>query len=239
MTPIAEKSTIEEICERFDADVERFSSLETGQSATMDAPLVLELVAQTAATHVPPGGTALDLGCGAGNFTLRVMQETGPLHCHLADLSRPMLDRAEARTRGHGALGVETYQGELRDLHFADETFDCILAGAVLHHLRDDEDWRSVFAKLRRWLKPGGRLYVADLAIFDSPPLQEMMWARYGEYLSGLGGESHRDKVFAYIDGEDTARSLAWQLEMLRASGFRSWEVLHRIGVFACYSGEV
>jgi len=36
------KSTIEEIRERFDKDVERFSNLETGQQATMDAPLVLD-----------------------------------------------------------------------------------------------------------------------------------------------------------------------------------------------------
>src|SRR5687768_11443821 len=32
------KSTVDEIRRRFDADVERFSNLETGQSATLDAP---------------------------------------------------------------------------------------------------------------------------------------------------------------------------------------------------------
>jgi tRNA (cmo5U34)-methyltransferase len=43
------KSTVREIRERFDNDLERFSNLETGQSATMDAALVLELIAQSAA----------------------------------------------------------------------------------------------------------------------------------------------------------------------------------------------
>jgi len=43
------KSTVDEIRERFDADVERFSILETGQSATVDAPLAMALVAQVAA----------------------------------------------------------------------------------------------------------------------------------------------------------------------------------------------
>ena len=32
------KSTVAEIRQRFDADVERFSNLETAQSATVDAP---------------------------------------------------------------------------------------------------------------------------------------------------------------------------------------------------------
>src|SRR5262249_6939545 len=36
------KSTVEQIRVRFDNDVERFSNLDTGQSATIDAPLVLE-----------------------------------------------------------------------------------------------------------------------------------------------------------------------------------------------------
>lgn len=37
------KSTVEEIRQRFDADVERFSNLETGQSATVDAPMAMAL----------------------------------------------------------------------------------------------------------------------------------------------------------------------------------------------------
>jgi hypothetical protein len=38
------KSTTEDIADRFDADVERFSNLETGQSATIDAPLSMQLI---------------------------------------------------------------------------------------------------------------------------------------------------------------------------------------------------
>ena len=238
MTSQNEKSTTEEIRRRFDADVERFSNLETGQQATLDARLVLDLVAQTAATHVKPGSSVLDLGCGAGNFTLRVMEETGALDCHLADLSLPMLERAMSRVRAAGATGVQTYQGDLRELAFEEGRFDIILAGMVLHHLRDDEDWVSVFRLLHRWLKPGGRIYVSDFVTFDSPGIQEMSWGRYGDYLTSLGGESYRDKVFAYIEKEDTPRSLAFQLELLRTTGFSSWDVLHRNVVFACYFAE-
>ena len=47
------KSTVEEIRERFDADVERFSNLETGQSATVDAPLAMSLIAEDCGRHNP------------------------------------------------------------------------------------------------------------------------------------------------------------------------------------------
>ena len=133
------------------------------------------------------------------------------------------------------AQSVETHQGDLRALDFSAGTFSCILAGAVLHHLRDEADWRREFARFHAWLKPGGRLYVADLCTFELPDVQETMWARYGRYLKGLKGPEYRDTVFAYIDKEDSPRSLPFQLELLRASGFSAWDVLHRNSVFACY----
>src|ERR1700677_2411907 len=191
------KSTVEEIRARFDQEVERFSNLSSGQQATIDAPLVLELVAKTAQRHLRPGSAILDLGCGAGNFTLRVLQEVPGLHCHLVDLSRPMLDRAEQQIRSAAASTVTTVQSDLRELSYPENSFDGILAGAVLHHLRDDADWKKAFAAFHRWLKPGGRIYVADLAYFDVPDAQEVMWQRYGDYLSGLGGTEYREKVFA------------------------------------------
>jgi tRNA (cmo5U34)-methyltransferase len=236
-TPLKGKSTLEEIRSRFDQDVERFSNLETGQQATIDAQLVLELVAKTCARHLHRGSTILDLGCGAGNFTLRVLQEVGGLNCHLVDLSRPMLERAEGRLRQSASASVDTHQSDLRTLSFADDSFDVILAGAVLHHLRDEEDWRSAFNRFHGWLKRGGRIYVADLCTFDLPDVQEVMWQRYGDYLVSLGGDAYRDKVFAYVDKEDSPRSLPFQLDLLKATGFSQHDVLHRNSVFACYVG--
>jgi tRNA (cmo5U34)-methyltransferase len=230
-----EKSTVEQIRDRFDHEVDRFSRLETGQQATVDAPLVLELVAQTASTHLRPGDVVLDLGCGAGNFTLRVLQEVCRLQCHLVDLSRPMLERAGQRIQATGNTSVHLYQTDLRKLDLPSASVDAILAGATLHHLRDEADWANVFAKLHRWLKPGGRLYVADLATFDTPEVQQLMWNRYGRYLETLGGAEYRDKVFAYIEKEDSPRSLPFQLELLRHVGFSRYDVLHRHQVFACY----
>jgi tRNA (cmo5U34)-methyltransferase len=234
-TQLKDKSSVEEIRNHFDHDVERFSNLETGQQATIDAPLVLELVAQTARRCLQPGASVLDLGCGAGNFTLRVLREIPGLDCHLVDLSQPMLDRAIGRVRIAGARSVKTYQSDLRHLSFDEHTFDCILAGAVLHHLREDDDWTSTFLKLHRWLKPSGRLYVADLAYFDVTDAQDVMWKRYGAYLTSLGGDEYRDKVFSHIDEEDSPRSLPFQLDLLKSSGFSRYDVLHRNSVFACY----
>jgi tRNA (cmo5U34)-methyltransferase len=96
-TNLESKSTVEEIRQRFDKEVERFSNHETGQRAAMDAPLILELVAQTAGRCLRGGNSVLDLGCGAGNFTVHLLKEVEGLDCHLVDLSLPMLACAEKR----------------------------------------------------------------------------------------------------------------------------------------------
>jgi hypothetical protein len=59
------KSTVGEIRQRFDADVERFSNLETGQSVTVDAPLAMVLIAQAAAATTTHARHVLDVGCEA------------------------------------------------------------------------------------------------------------------------------------------------------------------------------
>src|SRR5215212_5539030 len=70
------KSTVDEIRARFDNDVERFANLETGQSATIDAPLMLDLVSRAAAATTPGARSLLDIGCGAGNYSLKLLERS-------------------------------------------------------------------------------------------------------------------------------------------------------------------
>src|SRR5882672_1632833 len=163
---LEEKSTVEQIRRRFDSDVERFSKLEGGQQAAMDAPIILDIVARSAACHLSPGGTLLDLGCGAGNFTLRVLSQVSPLNCMLVDLSRPMLDRAKQRVGAATSGRVQCVQSDMRSLSFPSHSFDTILAGQTLHHLREDTEWATMFGRFHDWLRPGGTFFVADLIAF-------------------------------------------------------------------------
>jgi tRNA (cmo5U34)-methyltransferase len=229
------KSTVDEIRARFDADVERFSNLETGQSATVDAPLALALVAQAAAAATPHARSVLDVGCGAGNYTLKLLELLPNLDATLVDLSRPMLDRAAERVGRATGGRITTVQGDVREVSFTDGAFDIILAAAVLHHLREDREWRDVFAKFYRALRPGGSVWVFDLVESSIPQIEGLMRRRYGDYLTGLKDEAYRDHVFAYVEKEDTPRPLVYQLDLLREAGFAGVEVLHKNVCFAAF----
>lgn len=229
------KSSVDEIRQRFDADVERFSNLETGQAATVDAPLAMALVAQAAAAATPHATHVLDVGCGAGNYTLKLLAQLPGLDATLIDLSQPMLARARERVAQCTAGRIVTLQGDIRELPLEASSVDIILAAAVLHHLRTDAEWASVFAKFHQALRPGGSLWIFDLVESSIPAIQELMRVQYGAYLSRLKDDAYRDHVFAYIAQEDTPKPLMFQLDLLRAAGFVQVEVLHKHLCFAAF----
>lgn len=225
------KASVEEIRQRFDNDVERFSNLETGQMSTQDAALVLDIIAASAKRVTPDAARILDLGCGAGNFSLKLSQSFRFTHISLVDLSANMLDRAVERLQPTGAE-IRAMQSDIRDLDLEPGSLDLIVAAAVLHHLRSEAEWAAVFHRLHAALRPGGSLWIWDLIEHDIPGLQAEMWDRYGQYLASLKGDEYREKVFEYVEYEDSPRSLPFQLHHLRAAGFQA-DVVHKNGCFA------
>ncbi|VTQ06361.1 hypothetical protein [Sphingobacterium daejeonense] len=69
------KSTLEEIEQRFDADVERFSDLNTSQANTLDAVFNMELITDGIQKVYPNLKNILDIGCGAGNYAIKNLNE--------------------------------------------------------------------------------------------------------------------------------------------------------------------
>ncbi len=236
-TPLEKKSTIKEIRERFDDDVERFSNLETGQQAIIDASLMMDLLVRAAVKTTPHAKRLLDIGCGAGNNTIKTLRYLNGLDCDLVDLSLPMLERARARILKEKSGKIRLFQGDIREIELGKDTYDIVLSAAVLHHLRDESDWEFVFKKIFQATSPGGSFWISDIVFHDIPVIHEFMLGKYGEYLESLGGKEYRAKVFDYIDKEDSPRSLTYQLELMKKVGFEKIEVLHKSSCFAAFGG--
>lgn len=226
------KSTVDQIRARFDRDVERFSDLQSGQVATIDAVVCMELVAHAAAATSPHASAVLDIGCGAGNYSIKLRDRLPGARFTLVDLSRPMLDRAALRL---GASVMDARQGDIREIEFAAGSFDVILAAAVFHHLRTPDEWERVFRRLHAWLRPGGGVWIFDLVSHEDEAIRSLLWARYGDYLTAIGGEAYRENVFRYIEAEDSPAPLTYQLELLRRAGFAAVDVLHKHACFAAF----
>lgn len=233
------KSTLKEIEERFDKDVARFSNLETGQLTTLDAAFNMELItASIAKIYQDKPIQVLDIGCGAGNYAIKLLQKKKNLTFTLADLSQPMLDKAQERLVAMDADVLSLRKGDFRLIQASEGTFDVIMATAVLHHLRDDLDWETSFKGLFDLLNPGGTLWIFDLVEQHTEALQAYIYDElYGDYLTVLQDTAYRDAVFAYIKKEDSPRSLMYQLNLLGSVGFQKVDVLHKNLCFASFVG--
>jgi tRNA (cmo5U34)-methyltransferase len=232
------KSTVDQIRERFDNSVERFSNLETGNVAQVDSALSLELIAGSVAATNPAARSLLDIGCGAGNYTLRVLHELPDRDVTLIDLSQPMLERARQRISQISQGRINLIQGDIRQVDIGLEAYDVILAAAVLHHLRGDDEWTAVFRKLYQALRPGGTLWIYDIVQQTLPELDSLMMQRFAAYLVQVKGEAYRNEVFGWIEQEDTPRPLVFQLDTLRAVGFRELDILHKNTCFAAFGAR-
>lgn len=234
-TSLENKSSVEEIRQRFDNDVERFSNLETGHQATVDAPLAMELITQAAAKTNPDARHILDVGCGAGNNTLKLLEHLPNLNCDLVDLSKQMLERAESRISKVNKGNVRTFNEDFRDADLPAAHYNIVIVAAVLHHLRDDEDWNRAFKKIYELTAPGGSVWITDMVSHENEIIQKMMWKRYGDYLESMGGADYRDNVFSYIEKEDSPRPVTRQLDLLKKSGFSQVDILHKNSCFAAF----
>ncbi|MFK7789277.1 MAG: trans-aconitate 2-methyltransferase [Phycisphaeraceae bacterium] len=233
------KSTVDEIRSRFDKDVDRFSNLETGQNAAMDAPLCMGLVVEAAVAVTPGARSLLDIGCGAGNYTLKLLERFKDADATLVDLSQPMLDRAALRVGQATAGRVTTIQADIRESNLGEQKFDVAVAAAVLHHLRSPEEWLAVLEKIYASLKPGGSLWIVDLVAHAQLGIQSVMQRRYGDYLAVQKDEAYRDEVFAYIEKEDSPAPVMSIVDHLRSAGFVDVEVLHKHACFAALGGVI
>jgi len=231
------KSTLSEIQKRFDNEVERFSNLETGQISTVDATLSLELLTQAASACCPYANQVLDLGCGAGNYSLKLLAFIPDFDSTLIDLSQPMLEKAKERISKISKGKITTIQTDFLNMELPDNTFDIVVTGAAMHHLREDAEWEMVFSKIYKSLKKGGCFWISDLIKHDNPVIDQLMWKRYSDYLTDLGGNAYKENVFTYIAKEDTPRSVMYQLDVLKKAGFSYVDVLHKNSNFSVFGG--
>lgn len=116
--------------------------------------------------HAREGVTALDLGCGTGKLTARLLEAGHPVTA--VDFSPNMLAAA-----AKNAPGAAFVQAELEEVpeKLAGQTFDCIVAAYALHHLPDEGKY-ALLTALKDLLKPEGVIILGDVSFPDREGLE-------------------------------------------------------------------
>jgi SAM-dependent methyltransferase len=112
----------------------------------------------------------LDIGCGRGAVLLMAARRlprgraVGVDRWSTTDQS----GNAEAVTRRNAALEgvadrIELHTGDMRQLPFADESFDVVVSSLAIHNVAGAGERAKAVREAARVLAPGGRLLIADI----------------------------------------------------------------------------
>ena len=113
---------------------------------------------------INPGETVLDIGCGAGMDLLLAARRAGPAGRAIGvDMTPAMLELAKRSALKAGLWeNIEIRRGSAEDLPLDAECVDVVLSNGVLNLSFDKT---RAFAEIHRVLRPGGRLYLADVVV--------------------------------------------------------------------------
>ena len=107
-----------------------------------------------------PADTCVDLGAGTGFVTTALAPLVSSVTA--VDISAAMTASLAGRAARDGLRNVSTSVCDLRKFDLPPASADLVVSSYALHHL-PDQDKRALVARVARWLRPGGRLVIADM----------------------------------------------------------------------------
>jgi ubiquinone/menaquinone biosynthesis C-methylase UbiE len=121
----------------------------------------LARIAADVAAVAPEGARVLEVGCGPGRLSIRLVRQHG-LEVTGLDLDPAMIGRAQANTDRAGNRGGRRPSflvGDVAALAFPDRSFDLVVCTLSMHHWADPA---AGLVEIGRVLRPGARALVWD-----------------------------------------------------------------------------
>ena len=161
---------------------------------------------------IGPGHQVLDLACGTGTLAIWIKQRVPEAGVIGLDADPRVLEVAERKARKAG-VDVQFCEGYSTALPWEGGRFDRVLSSLFFHHLNWD-DKRRTAVEVRRVLKAGGQLHVADWGQARNP----LMRAAFLTVQVLDGFENTRDNVAGRLPELFTGAGLAGAAERRRFS---------------------
>jgi SAM-dependent methyltransferase len=141
------------------------------------------------ALEIREGARIADVGAGTGYFTWRLARDAGPTGKVIAvDIQQRMLDLTAETVRQHGLGNVDYVLGRDTDPRLPAGSLDLVFIAHSYHEFSQPE---TIMDKIRRSLKPHGRLVVVEYAkerkLAPASPRHKMSFDEIREEIEPLG----------------------------------------------------
>jgi SAM-dependent methyltransferase len=117
-----------------------------------------------------PTGVVLDVGCGHGLLLLGAAKRVpegravGLDIWSQRDQGKNSREATLANAAAEGVLDrVELRDGDMREMPFADATFDAVVSSLAIHNVSGSDQRRQAIREIARVLKPGGQVALMDI----------------------------------------------------------------------------
>ena len=122
------------------------------------------------------GDTLLDLGCGAGDYSICAAKIVGDAgNVYALDIHQEMLDNVCKEARKQGIFNIHPVVSDIRQrIDVPDNRIDICLIATVLHTIDSPTEKTDLFSEVKRVLKPEGKLAVIECkkeSALHGPPL--------------------------------------------------------------------
>ena len=196
--PAAGDEAAHEVVERgYDQVTQAYAGLELEGREWPRAASFVRLLAE-----VPEGGTVLEVGCGNGVPTMKMIQEH---HRGVGvDISSGQLDLARRNVPEATFL-----HSSIMDAEFPPDSFDAIVSFYSIEHLPREEHG-ELFRRFANWLRPGRRL-LFTLEPYDQPG-ETGAWLGVPMFFSHFDPDA-TERLLEEAGFSITGRSIETQLE--------------------------
>ena len=160
----------------------------------------------------------LDLGCGTGNLTLRLVRRYPGARVTYVDAAAEMTALTGARLDAAGARGTAVTR-RFEDLDFEPGSFDLVTSCISLHHV---EDKARLYRNIRGWLVPAGTFRFADQIRGGTDAHHRFNWDSWLEFCRRPGNCTERETNGLIEHGlaHDYYTPLVEHFRLLAAAGF-------------------
>ncbi len=191
----------------------------------------------------------LELGCGTGEFSLKILQRCPDAQVIALDYSPRMLQYAQAKITAAGYQnrwsGIEADFGDWAnnpEKWAIGGEFDACVSSLAIHHLQDEMKFK-LFQQIAASLNSNSCFWNADPTLPESPVLVEVYKAAREEWATeqGITLAEVRAKVGTSVtqgySSQDQLASLDAHLQMLTQAGFATVAVPWKYYGLAVFGG--
>lgn len=164
----------------------------------------------------------LDLGCGNGIITSKLLPLFPDAHYTLLDASDKMLELCKAQFGVQHKTYISSY---FQDYQFKDQQFDMVVAGFSIHHC-NAKDKQVLFNKIYQSLTPKGVLVCSDLMVDKYEPSHQVLLEYWKSFVVKHNSDYEIwDWLMDHYRTYDQPDSLNNQLDWLKQAGFTDFKM--------------